>query len=84
MSWNIIKVTKVFLIADHTKKESDIWYKMEISTRVNDTEKNNKECFDTITLRVDIPNMFKDYRYRDTDSKMNITLIKYESIKTKG
>jgi hypothetical protein len=75
--WQIVKVTKVALIADHTKKNSDIWYELNLFVRVDDKEPG-KEFLDEIQMRIDIPNMFTADRYKERKEDMKVTLIKYE------
>ncbi|NRD76629.1 DUF3888 domain-containing protein [Bacillus sp. BRMEA1] len=75
--WQISKVAKVALIADHTKKPSENWYEMNIFVRVYD-DKNDKELLDDIDIRIDIPNMFTKDRYKVKNPDMKVTLIKYE------
>ncbi|WP_417898320.1 DUF3888 domain-containing protein [Bacillus haimaensis] len=75
--WQIAKVTKVALIADHTKKNSDIWYEINLFVRVDDKEPG-KESLDEVQMRIDIPNMFTSDRFKERKDDMKVTLIKYE------
>lgn len=75
--WQIGKVTRVALMIDHTKKDSDIWYEMNMYVRV-DGDKEDKVLLDDIRIRIDIPNMYTEDRYKERKSDIKVTLLKYE------
>lgn len=79
-TWQIGKVIKVSLIADHTKKNSEYWYEMIIHARVHDDE-INKELLDSLRIRIDIPNMYTSDRYKERNTDTKVTLITYEQLR---
>ncbi|TDK58170.1 DUF3888 domain-containing protein [Bacillus salipaludis] len=81
MSWRIEKIRDVALIADHIKKDSEVWYDMKMFVKVNEAEKSDFQSYDDIEVRIDIPNMFTHDRYKNTNSDMKVTLLKYEQMK---
>ncbi|CAM5213632.1 hypothetical protein UACE39S_04320 [Ureibacillus acetophenoni] len=78
-TWQIGKVIKVSLIADHTKKNSEYWYEMIINVRVHDDE-IDKELWDSLCIRIDIPNMYTMDKYKERNTDTKVTLITYEQL----
>lgn len=79
MSWNYEKVHRVNLILDHTKNLSDVWYDMAFAVRLTDPDKENHQLLlDIIEIRVDLPNLIFENRYKDTDQRLKVKLKKYQ------
>ncbi|MGM0877949.1 MAG: hypothetical protein ACQEWV_25295 [Bacillota bacterium] len=82
MSWYVDNVTKVGLVVDHTKNPTDVWYDMKFAVRVHDPDKEGHEpLLDIIEVRVDIPNLLTEDRYKETESMMTLKLIDYNQIR---
>ncbi|KKI91864.1 hypothetical protein WQ54_12075 [Bacillus sp. SA1-12] len=82
MSWYVDNVTKVELIVDHTKNPTDVWYDMKFAVRVHNPDKKGHEpLLDIIEVRVDIPNLLTEDRYKETESTLTLKLIDYIQIR---
>ncbi|TQR15504.1 DUF3888 domain-containing protein [Psychrobacillus vulpis] len=81
MIWQVDKVIKVGLIMDHTKKNSDYWYHMKLSVRPQSEEVGKADELDIVDIRIDVPNIYGRDRYKETNSKMKITLIEYFQVR---
>lgn len=76
-TWQIGRVMKVSLIADHTKETSEFCYEMIMGVKVND-DINEKELSDSIHIKIDIPNMYTRDKYKKRNTNMKVSLVKYE------
>lgn len=84
MSWHIQKASDVGLIIDHTKKESEAWYEIELGIQVSGFEKDKPEWqLDIIKLKIDTPNIlsYGDKIAGDEIKDLKIDLIDYLQIR---
>ncbi|MCK1998941.1 DUF3888 domain-containing protein [Psychrobacillus psychrodurans] len=72
--WEVSKISKVGLIADHTKEKSEYWYQMKLGVRIEND-------LDLIDIRIDIPNLYTENRYNEENSRIKVSLIEYAQIK---
>jgi hypothetical protein len=85
MSWDVQKATDIGLIIDHTKKESEAWYEIELAINVSSFEKDKPEwALDIIKLKIDTPNILS-HRGKIASNEikeLKIDLIDYQQIRS--
>ncbi|CAM5198009.1 hypothetical protein UACE39S_04439 [Ureibacillus acetophenoni] len=77
----LVKLCKVSLIADHTKKNCEYWYEMIINVRVHDDE-TDKELWDSLCIRIDTVQTCTQWRsnIKNEIPTRELVLITYDRI----